>query len=433
MEREVVKVLKLNLLPLSRNKERLLSELFSSVSACCSDVLSIAKSSHPKNFAILHSTSYPVIKQKYSLHSQILVDCIHQWENYKTIKEFKQATVRFNIPRSGKFAETNRGNPVVVISSFNGNGNGRIALPIRRDGAYKRFAEHINDGWKCTQFRLHRENGHYVIVIIANLRKKFKVKVKQYYQAAVGVDVNSGSLALTVLRDDRKVLKQLYFGQDIWHKQWKFMKRRMILQSYADKGSRKARRALRKLKGKERNFINTRIWQIANEIVEIARQYSAVIAIENLKNLRKRNGKGKKFKRANRKIHRIPFAKFRIAIQSVAWQHGIDVVEVPAARTSQLCPRCGHTSKKNWIFFNGKRKLFKCKCGYEANPDRTASLNIATLALERGTGSSKAICTQPQCSRAGGDVSPRVWLGEEVRWHHFNSSESKLPSSDGRS
>ncbi|RLF60352.1 MAG: hypothetical protein DRN25_02895 [Thermoplasmata archaeon] len=32
------------------------------------------------------------------------------------------------------------------------------------------------------------------------------------------------------------------------------------------------------------------------------------------------------------------FAKFRIAIQSVAWQNGIDVVEVPAAKTSQRCP-----------------------------------------------------------------------------------------------
>jgi len=174
------------------------------------------------------------------------------------------------------------------------------------------------------------------------------------------------------------------------------------------------------MKHDERNFVTTRIWQVAHEIVEIALRYNAVIAIEKLKNLRKRNGKGRKPKRANRKIHRIPFAKFRIAIQSVAWQNGIDVFEVPAARTSQLCPRCGYTSKRNWIFFNGKRKLFKCRCGYEANVDRTASINIATLALERGLtlvsfDFETTLSTQPHISRAGGDVSPRVWLGEEVR------------------
>ena len=331
-------------------------------------------------------------------------------------KEFDQVPLRFNIPRSGKFAETKRENPVVVIASF--NGNDRIALPIRRDGAYERFVEHINNGWKCTQFRLHKENGYYVV--IANLRKKFKVKT--HYQAVVGVDVNSGSFALTVLGCDGGVGKQLYLGQDIWHKQWKFMKRRSKLRSYADKGSGRARRALRRMKHDERNFVNTRIWQLAHEIVERALRYDAVIAIEKLKNLRKRNGKGKKPKKANRKIHRIPFHKFKQAIQSVAWQNGIDVIEVPATRTSQRCPKCGYTSKKNWVFFNRKRKLFKCRCGYEANPDRTASRNIATLALERGLVSLPL--SAPQFSRAGGDVSPRVRLDEGCWQHH--PSESKL-------
>ena len=378
MEREVVKCLKLNLLPLSKRKADLLVELFNSVLSCCNDILSIAKSSNPKNFVILHNTSYPIIKQKYNLHSQILVDCIHQvWENLKTCQEFKQVPIRFNILRSGKFAKTKRGNPVVVIASF--NGNGRIALPIRQDGAYKRFVKHLEDGWICTQFRLQK-NGDYVVIV--TLRKKFKVR--QQYQAVLGIDVNSGNFALTVLGCDGRVRKQLYFGQDIWQKQWKLMKRRSKLRSYADKGSGRARRALRRMRHDERNFVNTRIWQVSHEIVEVAMKYDAVIAIEKLKHLRKRNGKGRKPKRANRKIHRIPFHKFRIAIQSVAWQHGIDVVEVPAMKTSQKCPKCGYTSKKNWVFFNGKRKLFKCKCGYEANPDRTASRNIATLALERG-------------------------------------------------
>ena len=61
VERVVVKALKLNLLPVSRKKERLLSELFRSVISCCNDVLSIAKSANPKNFAIPHTTSYPII------------------------------------------------------------------------------------------------------------------------------------------------------------------------------------------------------------------------------------------------------------------------------------------------------------------------------------------------------------------------------------
>lgn len=112
--------------------------------------------------------------------------------------------------------------------------------------------------------------------------------------------------------------------------------------------------------------------------------------------------RGENPKKANRKIHRIPFAKFRMVIRSVAWQHGIDVVEVPAAKTSQRCPRCGYTSKKSWVLFNGKRKLFRCKCGYEANVDRTASRNIATLALERGLVSFETtLSTHPRVPELG--------------------------------
>jgi len=420
VERVVIKTLKLNLLPISRRKKQMLAELFNSVADCCNDVLAIAKSSKPKNFAMLHNTSYRVIKRKYSLHSQILVDCIHQvWENHKTASEFKQVPIRFNIPRSGKFARTKRGNPVVVISSL----NGRIALPIRQDGAYERFIEHVGDGWSCTQFRLHKKNGHYVIIAI--LKKVFKIR--QSYQAVVGVDINSGSFALTVLRSNGRVIKQLYLGQDIWHKQWEFMKRRSKLQSYVAKGEKRARRALRRMKHREGNFVNTRVWQIAHEIVEIALKYDAVIVIEKLKNLRKKNKRGEKPKKANRKIHRIPIAKFRMAICSVAWQSGTCVIEVPAAKTSQRCPRCGHASKRNWMFFNGKRRLFRCsRCGFEGNPDRVASFNIGKLALERGF----AFFTpsiQPQCSRAGGVAGHPVWLDEEVRWHHY-TSESKSPT-----
>ena len=54
---------------------------------------------------------------------------------------------------------------------------------------------------------------------------------------------------------------------------------------------------MRRIKHDERNFVNTRIWQVAHEIVEIAMKYDAMIAIEKLKNLRKRNGEGKSLRK----------------------------------------------------------------------------------------------------------------------------------------
>ncbi|RLG36709.1 MAG: hypothetical protein DRN91_07300, partial [Candidatus Alkanophagales archaeon] len=64
-------------------------------------------------------------------------------------------------------------------------------------------------------------------------------------------------------------------------------------------------------------------------------------------------------------------------------------------------------------------------CGYEANVDRTASRNIATLALERGfVAISATLSTQPQCSRVEGAVSRPVRLDEGC-WQHL-PSERKL-------
>ena len=53
------------------------------------------------------------------------------------------------------------------------------------------------------------------------------------------------------------------------------------------------------------------------------------------------------------------------------------VTEIKPNYTSQTCPRCGHRGRENWKGYS----YFKCaKCNYEADRDRTVSLNIAERA-----------------------------------------------------
>jgi putative transposase len=52
-----------------------------------------------------------------------------------------------------------------------------------------------------------------------------------------------------------------------------------------------------------------------------------------------------------------------------AWRGG-HVILVPSAYSSQECPQCGHTSKKN----RPSQELFYCKkCGYTANADENTT------------------------------------------------------------
>ena len=56
---------------------------------------------------------------------------------------------------------------------------------------------------------------------------------------------------------------------------------------------------------------------------------------------------------------------------------------VPAAYTSQTCHKCGHVAKGN----RDSQAVFKCvECGYQANADVNAAMNILSRALDETGG-----------------------------------------------
>jgi len=161
----------------------------------------------------------------------------------------------------------------------------------------------------------------------------------------MGVDINSSKIAVSMV-SPKRVLKQTYPGQDLSTRQFRFEERRSRLQSHKDNGSSRAGLKLKRLSGRQRNYVRTRIWQMANEIVKLAKEFDANIAIERLRHLRKRRGEWNK--KSRRKVNRITYGFFRHALKHVAKREGIVVREVKASYTSQTCPRCGHVGKENW-------------------------------------------------------------------------------------
>ncbi len=69
----------------------------------------------------------------------------------------------------------------------------------------------------------------------------------------------------------------------------------------------------------------------------------------------------------------MPYSEFRQALESVSFQHGVNVIPVSPRHTSKTCYKCGNISKSN----RKTQALFSCTCGFEANADRVASVNIA--------------------------------------------------------
>ncbi len=223
----------------------------------------------------LHHLSYDIIRSKYNLQAQMVQDARRDaWaKRNHMIDKFKSIPVTYNVPRSGNFGITERGNPVVSVSTV----NGRTAIPIKQDGSYKRFQEFINNGYEFTEFKITRKGKNWIILI--SLHKSFEVVTQP---TIIGVDVGTKVLAAVSILDGGQIMKQLYFGKDVSQVKRDIGVRRSALQSI---GTDRARRALRKLRGYETDFTKTRCYQVAHEIVDLAIELNASIAIENLKGL----------------------------------------------------------------------------------------------------------------------------------------------------
>jgi IS605 OrfB family transposase len=140
------------------------------------------------------------------------------------------------------------------------------------------------------------------------------------------------------------------------------------------KGTKSAKRVLKRLSGKEKRFQRTENHRIAKAIVEKARTHSQGIAFEQLKGITKRV--------RVRKPQRIRLYSWAVAdlsakIEYKAKRAGVPLVYVDPAYTSQTCPECGHIAKAN----RKTRDVFVCEhCSTSGSADHIAARNISTRA-----------------------------------------------------
>ena len=394
------KCLVLNVLDPTKAKKRLLRETYQTFFGIVKEALKASNAVRSRRQ--LHETTYVRFMDEHHVASQLMIEASsYAWSQRETINgDVHKCVVRFD-QRLFSFKETRRRNPALSLRL----NHKRIGLPISRDGSYQRLQEHLKEGWRVTSF-IMKQNLKFLAVLKKDVPKPV---IRPNW---MGVDINSSKIAVSIIGKGR-VLKQNYCGQDVSSKQFRFEERRAKLQGYRDTVSReKAGLKLKRLSGKQRNYVRTRMWQISNEIVKLAKRFNANIAIERLKHLRKCRGEWGK--RSTRKVNRIPYGFFRHALKYVAEREGVAVREIESSYTSQTCPRCGHVGRENWKGYS----YFKCvKCRYEADRDRVASLNIALRATH------VADPAEGQIPQGNAPVSGHILKDEGCgRWHQTTPS-----------
>lgn len=157
------------------------------------------------------------------------------------------------------------------------------------------------------------------------------------------------------------------------------------------RGSKNQKKAYHKLAKLDQKIVNQRTnyqWNIAHHLVRLA----DVIVLEdlNIQGMSKRckpkqdeNGKylknNQSAKRAlNRLIRDCSWGELTLKIQSVAEKFGCRVLEVNPKFTSQTCSNCGHVDSAS----RNKEKFVCTNCGFIADADNQASINIGKKGLE---------------------------------------------------
>jgi len=149
------------------------------------------------------------------------------------------------------------------------------------------------------------------------------------------------------------------------------VKREKIRSSIQSKGTKGAKRLLKRLSGKERNAATLINHTLSKRIVKQAKEQGRGVAVEDLTHIRKRTERRVRKKQRGLRS-RWSFYQLRSFIAYKCAMRGVPFVVVPPAYTSQTCSGCNHIGLR-------KGKSFFCQnCGLIADADVNAAINIST-------------------------------------------------------
>lgn len=349
--------LKIKLLPNPEQATLLLSTM-KEANAACNAVSNVAWEKRIFNIFKLHFELYHTYKAYFNLSSQLLIRCIAKVADaYKLDKKNKREFRPLGSIGYDSRIMTYKPNNIVSIWAI----GGRIKMPFICHN--KNYLPYI----KGEADLVYKKGKFYLFQTVDVPEEKVK-DIEEF----IGCDF--GQTDIAVLSDGTN------FNSDQLKKvRKKYSKVRASVQS---KGTKGAKKLLKRLSGRERNFVSINNHTISKQIVAKAKAENKGIAIENLTNIRK-TAKSKS-KAQKTELNRWSFFQLRKFLTYKALLNGVKLVVIPPAYTSQTCSVCKHIGTKENSFRKGKK--FACtNCSNVADADVNAAHNIAAWGVAVNT------------------------------------------------
>jgi len=268
---------------------------------------------------------------------------------------------------------------------------------------YGYLDKYFNSNWKPKEILVSYKDGKIRIYITFEkdviLRKPGHI---------MGIDINFNNVTYTIVNMSEELVSM---GVILFNGLNRALARRVIAEKIERRYSRKwrfvkgIREAIKRLGRRARNILTDSCHYISKRIVEIAKEYKALIVLENLNKLKVGANGSRGF---NKKLSLWTYRRIQSYIHYKALIEGLSVTYVNPRNTSKTSPIEGKLE-----FINYRR--VKLPNRYIITRDIIASWNIALKGLKlytRDVGSRGSVETPKALEE---DVAPNPMKGKPVR------------------
>ena len=256
------------------------------------------------------------------------------------------------------------------VLSINTLGN-RVKVPFDVPEYMKKF---FYDGWKFGTAKLVQLKGCWYLRISAT--RETDEFSRDDIRHVVGID--RGLRFITTTYDDSQKTAFVR-GKEIRKKRDSFDRVRAELQA---KGTRSAKRALKRISGRENRWMSDVNHRISKALVN-KYEKGTLFVLEDLEGIsfEEQNQHSRK---QTHDLRNWSFYDLETKLTYKAKETGCHVIKIDPHCTSQRCPHCGTVLKENR---NHDKHLYACShCGFTSNDDRVGAMNIYLLGTLWATG-----------------------------------------------
>src|SRR3989442_13074313 len=397
MNMKLIRTIRIQLKP-TLEQASLLQQTMHEYTACFNEVCQIADTEKISNGVELHRLTYANQRATTHLPSQLICAArVKATEALKSVIARRKKQVQKHQQRLKEARKT--GKPVKPLKlaqpphsklcairydarSFRVDRDSRMVslVHVQQEGHIRNratitvkvpayYEQYLTQEWHQDSADLLYRKGSYWLHMVVSCEQSAIPSTPE--SKVIGGDLGINRLAVTSH-------PRFFAGKRIKETNNRYFRLRRSLQA---KGTKSAKRHLKKLSGKLKRFQADANHKTAKRIVSSC-QPGDTLVMENLTDIRERTKGRRKQRRA---MSNWSFSQLQSFIAYKAAYKGVAVRFVDARYSSQACSKCGYSDKRNRVC----QSEFSCKnkqCGYQLNADYNAALNLASRARSVASG-----------------------------------------------